>query len=531
MKKIKTIKNISLLGVLGLLLTLGACTKDFKTLNTNPNAPAFVPTAYLLSSAQKGLADFSWDRWWNASDGMVLAQYYAENTYTTESQEFFRANITKQYWGAFYASGGTDPGSPNVTVGGMMSLQTIINECNASPSLYAASGNVKNQKAVALILEVWTFQLLTDVWGDIPFSQALLGVANTQPKYDKQSDIYNGLIGMLDSATSWIDVTKTDLQGDLMYSGNMTQWQKFANSLRLRVAIRLADRNPALAGAQIAKAINATGGIFASNADNAIFTYISSAPNYNPLYYDRFVSGRQDFCASNTIVDVMNNLSDGRVGYYFDSISGAGTGNTYVGRPFGQNPGDAGTISNASVSQPSGWNNGAGGVVGATPPYPTLGATAPTVFMDYAETQFILAEAAARGIGGVTGTAQSYYDAGIDASYIWWTGSAAPAGYHAQANVNYTTLTGGGQTYKQVIGKQKWLALYMQGMQGWIEWRRLDFGILQAPVDGYIPPATSLPVRMLYPYDESQLDGTGYQQAISDQGPDLQSTKVWWEMY
>ena len=527
MKKIKTIKNIALLGVLGLILTLGACTKNFKSLNTNPNAPQFVPTSYLLSSAQKGLADFSWDRWWNASDGMVLAQYYAENTYTTESQEFYRANITKQYWGAFYASGATDPG--NVTVAGMKSLQTIIDECNTSPALYSKYGAVNNQKAVAYILEAWTFQMLTDVWGDIPFSQALKDVVISQPKYDKQSDVYNGLFSMLDSASALIDVTKTDLQGDLMYNGVMSQWQKFANSLRLRVAIRIADRNPTLAGAQINTAINAAGGIFASNADNAIYSFISSSPNYNPLYYDRFVSGRQDFCASNTIVDVMNNLNDGRVGYYFDSVSGAGTGGTYVGRPFGQNPGDAGTTPASSVSQPSGWNNGSGGVVGTTLAYPTLGATAPAVFLDYAETQFILAEAVERGFIG--GSAQSYYDAAIDGSFIWWTGAAAPGAYHTQPTVNYATLKGGGQTYKQIIGKQKWLALYMQGMQGWIEWRRLDFGILQAPVDGYIPPATSLPVRMIYPYDESQLDGIGYQQAISDQGADQQSTKVWWDMY
>jgi len=526
MNKIKTIKHISLLSVLGLILTLGGCTKDFNRLNTNPNAPAFVPTSYLLSCSEKGLADFSWDRWWNASDGMVLAQYYAENTYTTESQEFYRASITKEYWYSFYGSGGTDPGSPNVTVAGMKSLQTIIDECNATPNLYRSSGTINNQKAVAFILEAWTFQLLTDVFGDIPFSQALKDVNITQPKYDKQSDIYNGLFSMLDSATSMIDVTKTDLQGDLMYNGNMAQWQKFANSLRLRVAIRIADRNPTLAGQQINNAINAAGGVFGSNADNAIFNFISTGPNYNPLYYDRFVSGRQDFCASNTIIDLMNGLTDGRIGYYFDSVPGAGTGGSYVGRPFGQNPGDAGTTPSASVSQPSGWASG--GAASSIPAYPTLSATAPAVFLDYAETQFILAEAVERGFIG--GSAQTYYDAGIDASYQWWTGAPAAAGYHAQANVNYTTLKGAGQTWKQIIGKQKWLALYMQGMQGWIEWRRLDFGVLNQPVDGYIPPATSLPVRMLYPFDEATLDPAGYNGAISDQGADLQSTKVWWDV-
>ena len=522
MKKIKTIKHIPLLSVLGLLLVLGACTKDFKSLNTNPNAPSFVPTAYLLSCAEKGLADFSWDRWWNGGDGMILAQYYAENTYTTESQQFYRANITKEYWQSFYGSGLTDPGSPNVTVAGMKNLQTIIDECNTSPALYSPSGNVNNQKAVAFILEAWTFQLLTDVWGDIPFSQALKDVKVSQPKYDKQKDIYDGLFRMLDSASNLIDVTKTDLQGDLIYNGNMNQWQKFANSLRLRVAIRIADQNSALAGTQINKAMNATGGLFTGNSDNAIFTFISSAPNYNPLYYDRFVSGRQDFCASNTIVDVMNNLQDGRIGAYFDSVPGSG----YVGRPFGQNPGNAGTMQISSVSQPSGAaTNGAPTAIAA---YPTLSPTAPAVLMDYAEVQFILAEAAARGLIG--GSAQSYYDAGIDGSFIWWTGSPASGGYHAQPNVNYTTLTGGGTTWRQAIGKQKWLALYMQGMEGWIEWRRLDFGILQAPVDGYLV-GNSLAVRMIYPYDEQQLDGVAYQQAIASQGPDLQSTKVWWDVY
>jgi Starch-binding associating with outer membrane len=526
MKKTIKIKHVLLLSIMGLLLFMASCTKDFKNLNTNPNAPQFVPTAYLLSSTQKGLMDFTWDRWWNASNGMTLAQYYSENTYTTETQYLFRANITKQYWGNFYASGINDPGGGSVVVGGMKNLQTIIDECNATPLTYKGSGAISNQKAVATILQVWTFQCLTDIWGDIPFSQALKDVQLTQPKYDKQVDIYNGLITMLDSATSWIDVTQTDLQGDLIYAGNMNEWQKFANSLRLRVAIRIADRNPTLAGQQITKAVNAVGGVFASNADNALFTYISSAPNYNPLYYDRAINGRQDFCASNTIIDVMNTLGDGRIGYYFDSVAGAGTGNTYVGRVFGQNPGNAGTVPIGSVSQPSGAAAISSG--GAIPANATLSPSAPGVYMDYAEVNFILAEAVERGFIG--GSAQSYYDAGIDASFTYWTGSPAPSAYHTQATVNYSTLKSSGQTYKQIIGKQKWLALYMQGMQGWIEWRRLDFGILNQPIDGYLV-GSSIPVRMLYPYDESQLDPTGYNQAINDQGQDLQSTKVWWDMY
>ena len=124
----RTTKNMTFLSVLGLLLAISACTKNFDKINTNPNAPNFVPTAYLLTCAEKGLMDFTWDRWWNASTGMILAEYYAENLYTNESQFFFRTNLTYQYWGYFYGSGLNDQGGGAVTVAGMKSLQTIIDE-------------------------------------------------------------------------------------------------------------------------------------------------------------------------------------------------------------------------------------------------------------------------------------------------------------------------------------------------------------------------------------------------------------------
>ena len=505
----KTLKKpLSFLCVLGLLMAMSACTKNFDKINTNPNAPNFVPTAYLLTCSEKGLMDFTWDRWWNASTGMVLSQYYAENLYTSETQYFFRTNITKSYWGNFYGAGLNDQGNGAVIVAGMKNLQTILDECNASPAKYVASGTIANQKAVAQLLMVWEFQNLTDTWGDIPYSEALKDVTITQPKYDKQSDIYPSLLARLDSAIALIDISKADLQGDLIYNGDMTKWLKFANSLKLRVAIRMADRNPSLAGQKIAEAAP---GAFASNADNALFPYISATPNCNPLYFDRVVNGRTDFCAANTIVDIMKTLNDGRLGIYFDPTAADTTVN-YVGRPFGQNGSDAGSTPEAAVSQP-----------GAA----TIAATAPGIFLDYAQVQFILAEAAERGYS-VGGSAQSFYNAGVQASFDFWGAAGGPA-YIAQAGVDYAAQKTAGKTWKQIIGKQKWLALYMQGIQGWVEWRRLDFGILQQPVDGILV-GTDIPVRMMYPYDESQLNPKGYAGAVTNQGPDIMGTKVWWDM-
>lgn len=510
MKKI-TIKGLMFLSVAGVLLALSACKKDFDKINSNPNSPTSVPNSYLLSGAQKGLMDNTWDRWWNGTTGMLLAQYYAENQYTDESQYQFRNVTIKDYWNSFYAGGVPDQYSQSTTTfpeGGLKELKTIIDNCKSDSSKYAVSGYYKNQIAVATILTVWTYQNMTDTWGDIPYSEALQDVKNTQPKYDKQSDIYPDLIARLDTALQIMDVTKADLVGDLVYGGDMHQWAKFGNSLKLRLAIRIADKLPTLAGTKIAEAVAA--GPFASNADNAQFNYTTGSPNYNPLYYDRVVTGRQDFSSANTIVDVMNALNDGRIGVYFDSATAGGG---YVGRPYGQSSSNAGGTPINSVSQQG---------------QATIQPTSPGIYMDYAQVEFILAEAAARGIGGVSDPA-THYTAGINASFNFWTGAAAPSTYLSQAGVDYTSaLAAAGGSYKKVIGKQKWLALYMQGIQGWIECRRLDFTILKPTADPQLQ-GSGVPHRMTYPYSEQSLNPKGYAQAIANQGTDDLNTLMWWE--
>lgn len=507
MKKI-TIKSLIVLSAAGLLLGLSACTKGFDRINTDPNNPQSVPNSYLLSGAQKGLMDNTWDRWWNGSVGMLLAQYYAENQYTDESQYQFRESVIKDYWNAFYSGAVPDQYSQSNTFfpeGGLKELQTIIDNCKADSAKANASGSgyYRNQIAVATIMQVWVYQNMTDTWGDIPFSQALQDIKNTQPKYDKQSDIYPALLAKLDTALAMIDVSKTDLAGDLIYSGDMMAWQKFGNSLKLRVAIRIADVLPTLASTKIQEAV--TAGIFTSNNDNALFRYIDGSPNYNPLYYDRRITGRRDFCAANTMVDVMNALNDTlRLAVYFNK---AGNTGTFVGRPYGQSSSNAGNIALGDVSQPG---------------TATISATSPGIYLDYAQVEFILAEAAARGMGGVADP-EAHYLAGINASFNFWTGADAPADYLAQPGVAYATA---GTDWKHTIGKQKWLALYMQGVQGWIEYRRLDFGILQATADPQLQ-GNGVPVRMKYPYSEASLNPSGYS-AVS--ASDNLTTKVWWDV-
>lgn len=503
----KTIKYISAMVVIFSALVLPGCKKNFDNINNDPNSPKEVPNSYLLSGAEKGVIDHTCDYWWNGNVGAQLAQYWASNTYTDESRYFFRTNVTNDYWGYFYAGGINDATTTGVNVGGLEELQTIINNCKANPLKYAATGDPNNQIAIATALKVWLMQNITDTWGDVPYSKALLGAANTQPAFDKQSDIYPALIAELDTAYARINLSGAAVQGDLVYGGDITGWKKFMNSLKLRLALRMSDRNPALANQKMTEAIN--GGVITLASDAALFPYVSSTPNFNPYYYEYAQVGRRDFSSTKVMVDLLNGLNDPRVGQYYSSV-GEGT---YVGRPYGQSDANAVTMSPNSVSQPS--------------PY-VESATFPGIYMDLAQVDFMLAEAAARGVA-VAGDPASNYKKAIQASFDFWSAGNATT-YLAQSTVDYATLIGSGKTYKQVIGAQKWIALYMQGIQGWIEWRRLDFGILQLPVDG-VEQGTGIPTRMLYPVNEQITNAKSYAGAVANMGPDLLSTKVWWDIY
>lgn len=494
-----------LLFIMAAVIGFSSCKKNFDKINTDPNSPKDIPTSYLLTGAQKGLMDQNWDEFWGAQVGNQLAQYWSSNQYTSESRYLFRTGITSNYWGYFYAGGINNAA---IDVGGIEELMQIIRLCEEDPGKYSAYGYPDNQIAVATILKVWQMQRITDTWGDAPYSEAWQGVANTQPKYDSQRDIYMGLINELKDALARMDETEAGPAGDVIYSGDMSKWRKFGNSLMLRVAIRISDRESSMASQLINDAI--AGGVFTGNDDDALFRYLTSQPSTNPLYYNYAIDGRNDYCASNTMIDVMTALNDPRMSIYYEPAEATGT---FIGEVYGLTEANGSQTEIEDVSQ-------RGNTV--------LAADAPGVFMSYSEVQFILAEAAARGYIG--GSAESYYEEGIRASMAFWgiTNNGDINSYINHSGVKYSTLIGS-MSYKQVIGKQKWLALYMQGIEGWTEWRRLDFGILQLPANGILD-GTTIPYRLKYPVDEQTLNGTSYNAAIASQGADNQQTKVWWDL-
>lgn len=481
-----------------------ACNEAFEELNTNPNDSITTSTSFLLTNAQKRMMDSTWDQWFNGRRGNQLAQYWASNQYSNESRYAFRVNITNTYWSRFYARA-------------LQDLAEIIRLNELAPDDYSKFGKSGNQIAIAKTLQAWLYQNMTDTWGPIPFSQALKGAEFASPKYDSQEDIYKGLLDLLNDAINKFDDTDTGVKGDQIYSGDITKWKRFANSLKLRVALRMIDVKTTEASAAAAEAI--AGGLMQSNADNALFPYVNGAPNNNPI--SEAYKTRNDFAASNIMVDELARLNDPRLGFYYaPTTASVAAGNPiFVGEVYGLTEADAALTTDNNISQ-----------IGAQ----LLAESAPGIYLDYAQVEFMLAECAERGISGA-GAAATHYADGITASMNYWDANNSLtatdiANYIAQSDVDYTTLIGNGETWKQIIGRQKWIALYGQGIQGWTEYRRLDFGILQIPAGGTLQ-GSGIPKRILYPVDEQTLNGNEYTAGVSLLGgPDALDTKLWWDV-
>ncbi len=492
---------------------VSACTDNFEEINTDPNQPPVVPTSALLTSAQKQLMDHTWDEWTNGRRGMQLAQYWASNQYSDESRYAFRSSISNNYWLYFYAGrGAVDGTTPNG--GGMRDLDEIIRLNTEFPDENAGSfGTNANQIAVAQTLKVWIMQIVTDTWGNAPYSQALNIEEYPNPAYDSQEEIYNAFLGQLTDASNSVELNGLGPAGDAIYNGDMMKWKKFINSLKLRVAMRMADAAPSVAQAAVAEAVEA--GVMESNDDSALFPYLPNAPNNNPLNED--YKTRNDFAISNVLIDKLQELNDPRISFYAapTANSVAAGDPQYVGEVYGLDEVNAAATQNDDISQR---------------PESILAPNSPGIYMQYSEVAFLLAEAVERGF--ISGSAAEYYNMGVTASMNYWNdGSLTQAdidAYLAQPSVAYDAQIASGMSWNEVIGQQKWLSLYMQGIEAWTEYRRLDFGVLQMPADGALE-GNGIPLRITYPLDEQSANAESYAAAVAAQGPDLLDTRLWWD--
>lgn len=481
-----------------LILALTACTKDFEEINTNPNQPPVATPDQLMTTGQLIFSNNIWDDWNNGRMGMYYAQYWSSTYYSTESYYQIRENVNQTMWNTFYAD--------------VINELTVLQQIN-NPEQTPAYPGYENRTAIAELVKAFAYHYLSDIYGGpIPYSEAM-DIENATPKYDTGEEVYMGILATIEAQLAVLNEAEPSFEtGDIVFEGDVAKWKKFANSFRLRVALRMLDKNPGEAIAAIQKSLDpANGGIISSNEESARFWYESGAPNNNPL--NEAFKTRIDFSVCKTLVDYLKAYEDPRLPVYAEPVQG--TEDVYEGEVYGL---EESTGSNgANISLPAEY---------------AIGAQAPGTWLDYAEVEFMLAEIAARGLDvGLTGTAEEHYEMGIKAS-CEFAGLSEAAYNEYLIKVPYMD-----DKWKDCIGTQKWLAMYMQGIQGWLERLRLDFKdpytgdeIFVAPDYGSVDPDVEMvPYRMSYPVIEGSLNETNYKAAVQlIGGTNSKGAKGWW---
>jgi hypothetical protein len=481
-------KIILILSVFTLILS---CSDDITGLNEDTKNPTIVPAEFLFTNAQKALVDQMVNTSVNTNVFRLFVQQWTETTYTDESNyDITTRTIPDNHWTIIYR---------DVLKDLKESKKVLETEVYVGSPQEIADQNIvrENKKAVIDIMIAYCYSILVDTFGDVPYTEALDIETYPNPKYDDAETIYRDLITKLTAAVGSMNESYASFGGaDLIYGGNVTNWKKFANSLRLKLAINMDDVDHAYATLEATAAV--TAGVITDNADNAALKYLSVQPNTNPLYVDIVASGRDDFVPTSTIINKMNTLNDPRRSAFFTEKNGGYIGGT---------PGDGNTFANFSH-------------IGSV----LLDPTFEGLLMDYAEVEFLLAEAAARNIA-VGGTAETHYTNAIQASLDYWNVSPLDAAvYLAQPSVLYTTAAG---TWQQKIGEQAYLGLYNRGFEAWTSYRRLDFPLLTAPVDAEI---AEVPKRYTYPAAEQTLNSSNNSAAAAAIGGDLMTTKLFWDV-
>jgi hypothetical protein len=504
-------KILKLISGAALTLLLSSCDKDFSEVNTDNNVPTAVTPDLLLSGVQRNMMNQLVSDAWGI--GNIVVQYHAKIQFVNEDRYLW--NEQNGLWNSVY--------------GNYRNLQNIFT---------LVGNNDKNAyNGVALILKSWMFSLVTDAYGDVPYTEA--GKAKTDglytPKYDKQEDIYAGILSDLKKANEILSQSTNTISGDIIYGGGAAanlKWRKLANSLRLRLLMRLSAKKNVAAEMQEIVGDPAKFPVFTSITDNAELKYLAQAPNQWPLYGSR-VGSFDEFRVSKTLDDRLTALNDPRIAVFArPSQKSVASGTPQIeGIPNGL--GDVEALN---------YNGGPQGVsrvgytfaclvcndAGQAPPDP---AAPRAVLMGYSELQFLLAEARERGLI-TSGNAEEFYNNGIKANFNYWKlivppqygiEVTPPASYYTQQAVAYT---GTAAERLDKIYFQKWVALYFNGLEAWFDWRRTGKPVI-------LPGANNLnnnkvPVRFIYPLNEQSLNGANRQEAVSRQGgTDDINTKMW----
>ena len=484
-------KNLKLILFTGIIVLSIASCDNLDGLNTDTKGYETVPASSLLTNAQNSYSYFLTNASVNSNNFKAYAQQWTGVSYTDEMDyNQTNRNLGGSLAGLLYRDVLQD----------LAKAEKLVKEEKALGAV-----NITVQKNNISILEIQTvmvYQTLVDLFGDVAYSQALDIVKYPTPKYDDAKTIYLDLASRLDSAIANLDSSQGSFgSADIIYNGDVSNWKKLANSVKLKMGLHLVDVDPAKAKSMIESAF--TSGVITANSENALFEYFNVPTSQNPLY-DSLVN-EQQIVPTKLIVNELNTKSDPRRDVYFNPASKIG--GVYVGAPYAQQA-KYSDFSNMGERIKSKTN--------------------PGVLFDNAETNFLLADAANRGFS-VGGTAAEYYEKGIRSSMLYWGVSSADTNtYLMRADVAFATASG---TAKEKIADQLWIAYFNRGFEAWTEYRRLDFPILAAPVTAVAEANGKVPVRNIYSITDKTLNKDNYNAAAIAIGGDLITTKIFWDKF
>lgn len=479
-----------LLGIAGvcilLLFLLPSCKKELSQINTNPNAPISAQPDLLLRQV---LYDFGEN---NSYEGFVAGNVLGQYFTMVDFNLFDRHDLSSPQYG----------GKPwSYHYNNLRDNATILKQARENAVFKVYEGP-------ALIMKAYMTAALTDLYGDVPYTDALKGKdGNVTPAYTSQEAIYTSSDGILDNLNKGIASIKAytgtqTLKGDILYNGNLTNWVKFANSLKIKYLMRISDKMDVSMELQ---SIFMTGEYQKTNAENAVFSFTAGPPNsfrMNTLRIGDFSL----FILSQTAEEILKSNNDPRLNVFFRPTAAMPT--EYRGLLNGQNAStNSITVANYSL---------AGNI------FRENTGQLKANFMTAWETSFLLAEAAERGL--LASSAKTLYDEGVTAAFSYWQ-TNMPANYLTSGPVAY------GVNLADKIGQiitQKWTANIINGYEGWIEYRRTGYPALK-------PIAASLnnnliPVRLPYPIEEAALNSINYSTAASATNGNSVNAKVWWDV-
>lgn len=460
-----------------------SCTKDFKEINANPNVPESVDPQFLLANVISIAADR------NAYEqSFRLSNYLAQFAASVEFERIDRYEMGSNsgYWNTIFR---------------LLSDIKTMKEAPNSNEAYQAVGS---------IMESYLFSQLTDLWGDVPYSDAVKALdGNYTPKYDTQQEIYTnpetGILAVLRKSAATLETTPERISGDVMFNNNLDAWVRFANSLRVRYIMRISDK---ITDFSELKTLVSSGKLMRNNADNAVVPYLAAAPNQWPMSLAA-LGLYQEHRMTQTVDSVMTLWKDPRVAVlYKPTQKSVIDGNpTYKGLLNGQ---DRETISKKNIN------------LNDISLFGTIFRDVPNgvnaQFMQYSELQFALAEAAQKGY--ITGNVNDFYEKGVRASFDYYK-TAVPATYFSNPAVALT------DNQLNKILTQKWLSLIGVGHEAWFLIRRTGIPAIKPGPDNL--NEGRYPVRYTYPESEQATNSANYKAASERIGGDNINSKSWWE--